>query len=187
MLPRGPKQLLAQHIAALWSAKVRWGWIDGAAVKATHDRAEASHASWPEKFLSPSRLEIKRQASPTVSDGCAGRADAERRLYRFSPTDQAVRPAQKKSRAKRLPRPGSSAPLCEDVFLLTFRVRRPAEAAEEAEAEPGKCSSPGSPIHPGTSASPEAAAEAAAEEVAVAAAVQPRRNCRPGSAAGCAS
>ena len=44
-----------------------------------------------------------------------------------------------------------------------------------AEAEPGRCRSPGSPIHPGTSASPEAAAEAAAVVAAAAAEPLPER------------
>src|SRR5207248_8802620 len=63
-------------------------------------------------------------------------------------------------------------------------AQAPAEAAEAVAAAPDTCQSPGSPSHPGTSASPEAAeavvAEVEAEAEAVAAAL---RNYMPGSSA----
>ena len=59
---------------------------------------------------------------------------------------------------------------------LRGRVLAPVVAAAEAEAEPGRFPSPGSPSHPGTSASPEAAAEAEAE-AAEAEAAEPQ-SCR---------
>jgi hypothetical protein len=65
-----------------------------------------------------------------------------------------------------------------------IRVRVLEQAAVAAEAvAPGRCQSPGSPIHPGRSASPEAAEVAAAEAegAAEAAAERPGRSCRSGS------
>ena len=78
-------------------------------------------------------------------------------------------------------RPGSSSL---EKLELTGRVRRARPAAAEVEAEAAdKSSSPGSPIRPGTSASPEAAGEAAGAEEAVAEEAEPRwRNYRSSSA-----
>jgi len=65
-----------------------------------------------------------------------------------------------------------------------IRVPAPAEVAAEAAAVAvaDRHPSPGSPNHPGRSASPEVAAEAAAAEVAAEAAA--RRSCKSASIAG---
>src|SRR3954467_2970361 len=69
---------------------------------------------------------------------------------------------------------------------ITVRVRHARPAAEAvAEAAAGRCPSPGSPIRPGRSASPEAAAEAAAGEAEEAEAAEGPRSYRSGRAEGC--
>ena len=81
-----------------------------------------------------------------------------------------------------------SLPLLESDEVLTGRVlhARPEPAAEEAVAAAlDRYSSPKSPIHPGTSASPEAAVAAAEEAVAAVAAEPRRRNCRSGWQGSC--
>src|SRR4051812_19454879 len=79
----------------------------------------------------------------------------------------------------------------EPVFVAVASLNRalaPVAAAEAEAAEPGRCPSPGLPIRPGTSASPEVAAEAAAAAAeAEAEAEAPRRSSTAGSAKGCAS
>jgi hypothetical protein len=70
---------------------------------------------------------------------------------------------------------------------IIIRAQVPAAEAAEAAAAPGSSPLPGSPIHPDTSASPEAAEEAvgAAEAAAEVAEAAAERNCRSGSASGC--
>ena len=54
------------------------------------------------------------------------------------------------------------------MLNLSSRVRAPQLAAEEAEAVPGRCPSPGSRRHPGRSELPAVQAAVAAEAAAVA-------------------
>ena len=62
--------------------------------------------------------------------------------------------------------------------LINGPAPAPVEAEVEAEAAPDRSPSLRSPIHPGMSASPEAAAEAAVAAVAAVAAEPRRRNYR---------
>ncbi len=82
-----------------------------------------------------------------------------------------IRSAQKKT-GPGIARTGVSLP----CWPLRGRALAPVAAAEAEAAEPGRLQLPGSPIRPGTSASPEAVAEAAAAEAAEAA--EAPRSCR---------